>query len=158
MAPAEHVLLFQADAIVCANAPIKVDDFLEYDFVGAPIDPNLGRRDEGMNGGFSLRNRSATLDIVNKYSWKKEYETAEDPSDPKVRYEDQWFNKKFKDLGMKMPDLETASKFSVESIWYDRPVGYHKIDMWNGGRVEEIDKYCPEHRLATNLPVAALGW
>jgi hypothetical protein len=37
LAPAEHILLFQADSILCSKSPQKVEDFLQYDFVGAPV-------------------------------------------------------------------------------------------------------------------------
>ncbi|TVY31361.1 hypothetical protein LSUB1_G008955, partial [Lachnellula subtilissima] len=37
LSPAEHVLLFQSDSMLCANAARSVNDYFEYDFVGAPI-------------------------------------------------------------------------------------------------------------------------
>ncbi len=40
--PAKHVLIFQADSILCSYSPLRVDDFLKYDFVGAPIHENYG--------------------------------------------------------------------------------------------------------------------
>lgn len=158
LAPAEHVLFFQADSILCANAPMQVEDFLMYDFVGAPIDPNLGAPgfNAGFNGGLSLRNRSMTLDIIKATSWKEEIDKSDHPDDPKIRFEDQWFYGKMKEIGARLPTIETANKFSVETMWYDRPVGYHKIATWNMGRLEEIDRYCPEHRMATNLPIEDL--
>jgi hypothetical protein len=61
LAPAPHVLLFQADSIICSNSPETMEDFLQYDFVGAPIRPDMGLGDEGMNGGLSLRNRTLIL-------------------------------------------------------------------------------------------------
>lgn len=129
-----------------------------YDFVGAPIDPNLGAPgfNAGFNGGLSLRNRSMTLDIIKATSWKEEIDKSDHPDDPKIRFEDQWFYGKMKEIGARLPTIETANKFSVETMWYDRPVGYHKIATWNMGRLEEIDRYCPEHRMATNLPIEDL--
>lgn len=56
-----------------------MEDFLEYDFVGAPIEvPKHGNNGhgEGYNGGFSLRNRSMVLDIMRESSWQKEKETG----------------------------------------------------------------------------------
>jgi hypothetical protein len=32
----EHVLVAQTDAAICANSPHSVDEFLQYDWVGAP--------------------------------------------------------------------------------------------------------------------------
>jgi hypothetical protein len=73
------VLIFQSDSILCANAPKSVDDFLEWDFVGAPIVPVLGA---GYNGGLSLRKVSSTMRVVEMFDWK------EDPI-----FEDQWYYK-----------------------------------------------------------------
>jgi hypothetical protein len=163
LAPAEHALLFQTDSILCANSPLRMEDFLRFDFIGAPIDPSLGRDDEGMNGGLSLRNRSLTLDIVNRWSWKKEREIAPDPMLPNVAYEDQWFYKKMKYINeeatrtnsnekglVKLPTQEEAMKFAVETLWYDRPLGYHQVASWQREHAEEVDAWCPENRMATN--------
>ncbi|EHL01380.1 hypothetical protein M7I_2713 [Glarea lozoyensis 74030] len=79
LAPASHVLVFQADSIVCSNSPSKIDDFLQYDFIGAPIatpsNPRNGHG-EGFNGGFSLRNRQMMLDVLAAHDWKAEMQTA----------------------------------------------------------------------------------
>ncbi|KAH6665650.1 hypothetical protein B0J14DRAFT_491760 [Halenospora varia] len=150
LAPASHVLLFQADSIICANAPMHVNDFLQYDFIGAPIDTTLGRGDVGMNGGLSLRNRTMVMEVITSHSWKGELAEAKDVN-PTVLYEDQWYYQKLLNTpGARLPKEEEAKPFSVESLWYDTPVGYHQIGKWNMGRLAEIDKFCPEHRLATN--------
>jgi len=174
LAPAPHVLLFQADSIVCANSEARVEDFLKYDFIGAPIRPGMGYGDEGMNGGLSLRNRSLTLAITKRWNWKEERDHALDPMFPPVAYEDQWFYKKMKFMNnetaklhaddpdtegdswgtwepkVRLPTQEAAMRFSVESIWYERPWGYHQVAHWHWGRRKEIDQWCPEHRLATS--------
>jgi hypothetical protein len=54
--PAEWLLVFQTDSILCANSRQNLNDFLDYDWVGAPWNPN-GRF--GGNGGLSLRRVSA---------------------------------------------------------------------------------------------------
>ncbi|KAI0486901.1 hypothetical protein F4859DRAFT_510682 [Xylaria cf. heliscus] len=54
--PAEWLLLFQTDSILCANSRQSLNDFLEYDWVGAPWNPS-GRF--GGNGGLSLRRNYA---------------------------------------------------------------------------------------------------
>jgi Protein of unknown function (DUF5672) len=149
LAPAEHVLLFQADSILCANAPQTVDDYLQYDFVGAPIDAAYG---EGFNGGLSLRNRQMTLDII-------EANLPEDGGDILgVGFEDQWFHKKMLALspkpngkpGANLPPVDVAKTFAVETIYYDRPLGYHQVTRWQNGNIEEIAKWCPEYSLCTS--------
>ena len=172
LAPAKRVLLFQADSILCANSPVRIDDFLEYDMVGAPIGAFWG---EGFNGGLSLRNRNMILDILKIANWtteKDEYSQrvkawkeqlkadGKDvpdgdtiPGTVAVDMEDQWFYQKMKALGGKFPDEEKAKTFAVETIDYDWPLGYHQVQRYYGGkedRMAHIDKWCPEHRLCTN--------
>ncbi|KAI0909879.1 hypothetical protein F4823DRAFT_638402 [Ustulina deusta] len=59
--PAEWLLVFQTDSILCANSRQNLNDFLDYDWVGAPWNPN-GRY--GGNGGLSLRRVSAIIEIL----------------------------------------------------------------------------------------------
>ncbi|KAF8856874.1 hypothetical protein BDZ45DRAFT_691357 [Acephala macrosclerotiorum] len=153
LSPAGHVMMFQSDSILCSSSTLKVDDFLEYDFVGAPIDPAYG---EGYNGGLSLRNRSMVLDIISEFNWSKEFDRADDKRQPSVQYEDQWFYKKMKELpdrgkpAARLPSLEVAKTFSVESIWYDKPLGYHQVQRWQQDRMDEVERWCSEYKIATS--------
>lgn len=79
LAPAEHILIFQADSILCANAPRSVEDFFEWDYIGAPITPQFG---QGYNGGLSLRKRSTMLRVLEEFDWTE---------NPNPRPEDQWY-------------------------------------------------------------------
>ncbi|KAL9604107.1 MAG: hypothetical protein Q9219_000695 [cf. Caloplaca sp. 3 TL-2023] len=142
LAPATHVLLFQADSMLCANSLRKVDDFLEYDFVGAPFKTHEGFN---YNGGLSLRNREKILDIARRYT-----------REPMSRYEDTWFVERLRELpprpdgspGANLPSLETASHFSVETIWKDKPLGIHQIPRWHPEKLEDLKAWCPEAQLA----------
>lgn len=79
LAPAEHILIFQSDSVLCANSVRSVEDFFEWDLIGAPILPNFGI---GYNGGLSLRKRSSILRILDEWDWKEA---------TGMRAEDQWF-------------------------------------------------------------------
>ncbi|KAM0272541.1 hypothetical protein ACHAQH_008677 [Verticillium albo-atrum] len=59
--PAEWLLVFQTDSILCANSRHNINDFLEYDWIGAPWNP-AGRW--GGNGGLSIRRVSAMIDVL----------------------------------------------------------------------------------------------
>lgn len=59
--PAEWLLVFQTDSMLCANSRQTLNSWLEYDWVGAPWNPN-GRF--GGNGGLSLRRVSAIVDVL----------------------------------------------------------------------------------------------
>ncbi|KAI8915200.1 hypothetical protein DFJ77DRAFT_483388 [Powellomyces hirtus] len=132
--PASHVLLFQSDSILCGNSEHKVEDFLKWDLIGAPIDRKYG---EGYNGGLSLRHIPTVLKVIQTFDWS---ETKD--------YEDQWFYKNMKKLpGAKLPSAEEAVKFSVETIWGERPLGYHQAQRWNTHRMPEIAQWCPEIHL-----------
>ncbi|TPX11178.1 uncharacterized protein E0L32_000996 [Thyridium curvatum] len=72
--PAEWLLIFQTDSILCANSVHNLNDYLEYDWIGAPWDPN-GRW--GGNGGLSLRRVSAMIDIL-RYQDRKDGSEPED--------------------------------------------------------------------------------
>ncbi|TVY34531.1 hypothetical protein LSUB1_G005748 [Lachnellula subtilissima] len=59
--PAEWLLVFQTDSMLCANSRQSLNDWLEYDWVGAPWNPN---GQFGGNGGLSLRRVSAIVDVL----------------------------------------------------------------------------------------------
>ncbi|KAK6332347.1 hypothetical protein TWF696_003065 [Orbilia brochopaga] len=142
LAPARHVLVFQADAIICANAHKTVDDFLEYDFIGAPISPNASV----YNGGLSLRNRTMIMELFNEgLEFANEMNTTKDG-------EDFWFSEKFEERGAKLPSAETAMEFACQyqfNMAQKRPVGYHKIHKKASRKaLREIAKWCPEISLS----------
>ncbi|RDL35371.1 Uncharacterized protein BP5553_07302 [Venustampulla echinocandica] len=59
--PAEWLLVFQTDSVLCANSRQSLNNYLEYDWVGAPWNPD-GRF--GGNGGLSLRRVSKIVDVL----------------------------------------------------------------------------------------------
>ncbi|KAH7464181.1 hypothetical protein FOMA001_g17808 [Fusarium oxysporum f. sp. matthiolae] len=59
--PAEILLVFQTDSIICSNNKHTVDDYLDYDWVGAPWNP---RGLWGGNGGLSIRRVSRIIDVL----------------------------------------------------------------------------------------------
>ncbi|KAL8649117.1 MAG: hypothetical protein Q9226_005712 [Calogaya cf. arnoldii] len=149
LGPYKHLLFFQTDSILCANSPRLVEDFLEYDFVGAPIDAQYGH---GMNGGLSLRNREKMLEVL-------ERNTYIPGVSGNMQWEDQWFIDKLEKLplgpnnetGANLPTPEVAGRFSVETIWQDRPFGLHQAGRFPAtkDRGKELAHWCPEFRLAT---------
>ena len=59
--PAEWLLVFQTDSMLCANSRQTLNNWLQYDWVGSPWNPN-GRF--GGNGGLSLRRVSRIIDVL----------------------------------------------------------------------------------------------
>ncbi|KAJ3174267.1 hypothetical protein HDU88_000235 [Geranomyces variabilis] len=134
--PATHVLMFQADSMVCGASASKPEDFLKYSFVGAPITYEYGH---GFNGGLSLRHIPSLLRTV------REWEYTDNDA------EDQFFSNVIPMLRPPAPEVpqeDVAGQFSVETVWYDRPMGFHQARRWNGDRMPYIMTYCPEVALA----------
>ena len=149
LAPAKHVLVFQADAMICANSYRTIDDFLHWDFIGAVLHTSR----KLFNGGLSLRNRSMILDIVREGNWEEETESGAWT----MGGEDIWFSQRMEDRGGNLPDGAASLEFSCEHQWHvDRqkhPFGYHKVHKYAGGSLEEISQWCPEIALATPGPL-----
>ncbi|KAK1826952.1 hypothetical protein QBC39DRAFT_421801 [Podospora conica] len=103
LAPAEHVLVFQTDSILCANSRRTLNDFLDYDYVGAPwaADARFGG-----NGGLSLRRRSAVVDVLR-------HQLRRNGSEP----EDVWITDRLGHRpGAKLADGRVSAVFSGEGV------------------------------------------
>jgi hypothetical protein len=119
----EHALIFQMDTILLRG---DLEKFLEYDYVGAPwFAPwrfhasEQGVIDETVqigNGGLSLRRVSAMLDIIRKYP----------RNDPQFYNEDMYFAYCLKVGNYKLPSVEVAGEFSIETLWHPNPCGMHQ--------------------------------
>ncbi|KAI3336752.1 hypothetical protein HD806DRAFT_16870 [Xylariaceae sp. AK1471] len=143
LAPYKKVLLFQADSILCSASTARVDDFLDYDLLGAPIDARFG---SGFNGGLSLRNRELVLRVLERWDLGE------------GEFEDQWLYARMRELDedkelvgelgvrVNLPDEEIAGRFAAETIWMEgqRPLGFHQPHRWQGEHMEDIMRYCPE--------------
>jgi hypothetical protein len=60
--PAEWLLVYQTDSVLCANSRQNLDDYLEYDWVGSPW--GAAGSQYGGNGGLSLRRVSAIVEVL----------------------------------------------------------------------------------------------
>jgi hypothetical protein len=140
LAPAEWLLVFQTDSCLCAASEQSLDDWVDkaYDFVGAPWNPDVF----GGNGGLSLRRVSSIVKALQNETRPPNY----------FLWEDRWLNDHLKAL----PPPAISKQFSVESVWYERPIGYHlrgsgKLldgSVWlNATRRRHIFRYCPETKL-----------
>ncbi|RVD87211.1 uncharacterized protein DFL_001454 [Arthrobotrys flagrans] len=144
LAPAKNVLIFQADAIICGNAHKTVDDFLEWDFIGATLAPE-GRM---YNGGLSLRNRDTVLRILKEHNYEEDTRTGLF----KFEGEDVWYSKHMDLIGAKLPSNEVALEFACEYHFHiqaqKQPMGYHKVHKAAPSKIGEIAEWCPEIHLA----------
>lgn len=134
LASAERILLFQTDSIICTKSQEAVENYFKYDFIGAPIDSKYG---QGYNGGLSIRNPRLFLEIVKETDFLISGE----------EFEDQFFYKKLKEKDAEMPAEEIAKTFSVETIYYETPLGYHQPQRWQASNMAAIETWCPEVKL-----------
>uniref|UniRef100_A0A6C0L930 DUF5672 domain-containing protein n=1 Tax=viral metagenome TaxID=1070528 RepID=A0A6C0L930_9ZZZZ len=122
--PSEIFLIFQTDSVICGENNELIDDFLKYDYVGAPWKDAVG------NGGFSLRRKSKTLEIISKCKRGSENEDVYF-ANPCVS--------NFK------PSMEKAKTFSVEAYYSDKSFGVHKpwAYLTNDEMEEKVKKCAP---------------
>lgn len=121
----DHVLFVQWDAMAYDSAQ-WTDQFLDYDYIGAPWPWYPEGRNVG-NGGFSLRSRrllEACLDPKIKM----------DPTNPDAVNEDQLIGvagRPYLELthGIRYPDTKLAAQFSYELGEYQPSFGCH--GPWN---------------------------
>jgi hypothetical protein len=105
---AKHILLYQTDCLLLDG---DLEDFLEYDYVGAPWDWDNSKKLVG-NGGLSLRNKEAMIKVC-----------EENIRRPSREHEDTYIAKcNF----LKFPTVDKAKEFSVETIPYPHPKGVHQ--------------------------------
>jgi hypothetical protein len=109
----KNALIFQTDVVLLQD---NVDDFLEYDYVGAPWNPQTapwcqGKEFPGGNGGFSLRNVSAMKDCVLSHQ------------NTFIRWnEDIFFSVVCHQLHKRLPPMSISSNFSVETYYAENLV------------------------------------
>jgi len=129
----EHFLIFQTDSIICGKYKKTIDDFLKYDYIGAPYGDNTGVG----NGGLSLRKKSKMLEILNKCKIK----------DDKDRYlmEDRVFSYGCDDIDIHLPSIKEANNFSIESTMSNKSFGIHKAYHYlDDKQINAINEWCPE--------------
>jgi hypothetical protein len=109
--PTEIFLVFQTDTMICKESGIQLDEFVKYDYVGAPM-PHL----DGLvgNGGLSLRKKSKMLEIIEKCKYN-----GQDP-------EDYYYANACKEVELSKPSREISSKFSNEGEYSENSFGVHK--------------------------------
>ena len=129
----DRVLLYQTDSWICHNSKYKIEDYFQYDYVGAPW--TKFQKEYGNyvgNCGFSLIKVSSMINLLNTYSveeFKEKYKTES----VDIFFGLNMINKPHKNI---------AKTFSVENIWYDRPFGVHKPFKLNSKMLNELECNC----------------
>ena len=125
----EYILLFQTDSMLFAHSGFRIEDFLGWDYIGAPWSWNT--RTRGGNGGLSLRRVATMIRIC-----------SEDPYPRQTNLnEDLYFSRQ---QSLTFPSRDICSRFSVESVPYHSPFGCHK--PWKHLNIEQwlnLQQYAP---------------
>ncbi len=108
----DRVLIIQHDSALLRKG---IEEFLEWDYVGAP----WTFQESGGNGGLSLRNPLVMSNICNNYVYRAALEGNEDI----------WFSKLVAIEG-KLAPRSVCSKFSCEAIYQEGTLGIHAIDRY----------------------------
>jgi len=138
---AQHVLIFQMDSVLCSMSPWRAEDFLQYDFVGAPWIDRWYGMDIG-NGGLSLRKVSTMIKITETFKFNE------------TENEDIFFARGIYKLreadqsSVQIPPVHVAVKFSYEAGELPRlaSFGVHKTPFLSVDELSII-KTCPEAML-----------
>lgn len=111
--PYETVLIFQSDSLLLRKG---LEMFENLDYCGAPWIHRMMPR-VGGNGGLSIRNKAKTLETIHKFHYNPMAHGNED-----VYYSlNMAGSKADKNIGM---------KFSVETMFFPKPIGLHAADKW----------------------------
>ena len=142
----DHVL-----GILCAQSGRSINDWLDYDWVGAPWSKDARY---GGNGGLSLRKVSSIITVLKN-------QVRINNSDP----EDVWLSERLAHLtGANIANGTMANQFSVENTNVERPMGYH---IGTSGRVlptaylgsiekrKKVWDYCPELKMVLEMDAPA---
>jgi tetratricopeptide (TPR) repeat protein len=129
----EHVLLIQWDGYV-VNPAAWTDEFLKYDYIGAPWGFHADAYRVG-NGGFSLRSRRLL-------------EALQDPEIVDLDPEDEAICRRYRPMlehryGIRFAPEEVAARFSFETTYPQGvPFGFHALyNMWMFIAPEEFDAF-----------------
>ena len=126
------VLVFQADTMIYRYG---IEQFYKYDYVGAQWPSELGCEYSVGNGGFSLRDITATIDLLsNKDKIHIKYYTQYEQNAERLngqQPEDIIFSQGMYQYKCKVPSVHIAHYFSIESIHHAKPIGSHQLERFN---------------------------
>jgi len=133
----EKILVFQTDAVLCANSDYQLSDFLGFDYIGSkwPRKRPVGMIIDGGNGGLSLRDWHKTVECLDRFS-------------PKLwpGGEDGYFAFHMDLMGGRVGRDDECSRFSTQHEFLCRSFGGHKLGDLDLLSLERFSQYCPAVR------------
>lgn len=129
--PTEVFLVFQTDSMICPQHKGLIDQFLKYDYAGAPWnDGNVG------NGGFSLRRKSKMLEVLRGCP-------------DRSMNEDILFSDSCPAVKVNKSPFEEAKLFSIEGVYSPKSFGIHKA--WGHIPTKDIEPQCTGYNTLRSL-------
>ena len=120
----KYALLFQTDCLLLKD---NVDKYLRYDFIGAPWKKPMHNLKNGFNGGLSLR-KVETMIHITSICLPISYEDKDSLQITGLANEDVYFAYHMftNEKAFQLPSNDIAKTFSIETIYYNDPIGLHK--------------------------------
>lgn len=127
----DFALITQVDAYLCPSPMLKMEEFFQYDYVGAPwVSPFPGEIELVGNCGLCLCRADAIRELINN---NNNYQNNQDKLPPDVLFAKYVVNK---------PSYIVAKAFSVENIWHPNPIGCHKPFNLNKELLAKLEVNC----------------
>jgi len=130
------VLVFQADTICCPNSPYKLNDFYNFDYIGAVwhnrLMPNGLILDGGV-GGFSFRDYFKSLEALKRF-----------PSENWQGSEDDFFAFHIELIGGQVGTKQECAKFCTQNNFTSLSFAAHQLSNLNKEDKLKFLRYCPE--------------
>ena len=132
--PTEVFLVFQTDSVICSANKDLINEFIEYEYSGAPWRDGLGFQSRIVgNGGFSLRRKSKMMEVMHKCS--------------RNMNEDWFFSQGCREVGVYKPSFEQAKRFSIETQFSPVALAHHSSWKYhNADVIALMEDQCPEYR------------
>ena len=156
----DYILTIQTDGCLCLKSRYKIEDFLKYDYIGGYMHiKNWWRQLNGVkvnekfkcfNGGFSLRNKSAMIKVLNEF--KPEPTRGYYKGCPINKYsEDVYFTVGMIKLGLKVGNDSFAKNFCSHTNYVRKSFCVHKLYHYSHLQYILFLKYCPEFKKFSKL-------
>eukprot|EP01039_Chlorochromonas_danica_P001147 gene1147-1252_t len=154
---ADKVLIFSGTTVICSNSPYQIEDFLSFDYIGAPWDAHHGL---GGEGSISLRSRQLMIAILTYEEEKHQQKSEEDRANAykTYGYEDHFFVSRI--VEMQRKGILSGSDYRIaaknDSMRFAAFEQYQHDDVWAvSGTLPSIpfdrrDKFlglCPEVKI-----------
>lgn len=129
------VLIFQTDTLLCQNSRYSIDDFMDFDYIGAkrPLMRPFGAIAPGGNGGLSLRDWTLSIECLNQYDAEKW-----------IAAEDAFFGLHTALLGGNVGSEDDCAKFASQHEYLYDSFGAHNVRNMNKENIDKFLSYCPD--------------